>query len=136
MCLHFLLKQRAGSLVKPLTVRSGEVNLNHPSQVFIQLHQNFQWRFCMGGLFFFWQPVLAVHYLKSKKVLLTISQVVFCTVSYVGFLLSFVGHGEPTIHQSLHKPTYVIEKIMIESFHKMKKENIDMGRIFSLMILW
>jgi len=45
--LPLLLKCRAGenfrrSLVKPLTLRPGEVNINHPSQVFIKLHQNFQ----------------------------------------------------------------------------------------------
>lgn len=55
--LSLLLKCRAGekfsrSLVKPLTLSPGDVNLNHPSQVFIQLHQNFQWRIlCRRGVF-------------------------------------------------------------------------------------
>lgn len=61
LCIDFflplLLKHRASenfsrSLFKPLALRPGEVNLNHPSQVFIQLCQNFQWRRLYRGGFF------------------------------------------------------------------------------------
>jgi len=56
-------------------------------------------------------------------------------VSHIGFLLSFVGHGELAIHQSLYKPTYVIEQVKTERSHK-AKTTLTTGRIVSLILLW